>query len=176
MADMLDMQGADAGCRVITVDILDDDQFRPHMADYLAAAPFPVRIRPTHGRITYAHGDSTDPAVVQRVRDAAEGERPVLVVADSDHSEAHTHRELTLYHDLVTPGSWFVMEDTDGAGPQAAVRRFLTENSEFYVDEQCEKFFMTFNPGGFLRRRVECQPASRCGRRSLTASPPAICR
>src|SRR5690349_17426230 len=64
MAHMLDLQGADRSCKVITVDILDDDQFQPNVSEYPAAAPFPVRIRPAHDRITYVHGSSTDPAVV----------------------------------------------------------------------------------------------------------------
>ena len=153
MAHMLDLQGADPSCRVITVDILDHKQFQPHVADYAAAAAFPVKIRPAHDRITYLHGSSTDPAIVKKVRRAARGKSAVLVVADSDHSPEHTGNELELYHDLVTPGSWFVMKDTDGEGPRLAVTNFLSGHPEFYADEQCEKFFMTFNPGGYLRRR-----------------------
>lgn len=153
IANMLDLQGAGASSRVITVDILDKDQFLPHVADYPAAASFPVKIRPEHKRITYVHGSSTDPDVVKKIQRAARGKSPVLVLADSDHSSEHTYQELALYHDLVTPGSWFVMEDTDGPGPKAAVLRFLGEHPDFYADEQCEKFFMTFNPGGYLRRR-----------------------
>jgi cephalosporin hydroxylase len=154
LADMLDVHGADPACRVVSVDILDDEQFQPHVAEYPAMAPFPVRIRPPHPRIRYIHGDSTDPAVVRRVRAAARSRKPVLVIADSDHSYEHTLQELALYHTLVTPGSWFVMEDTDGPGPRQAVERFLSEHVEFYVDAQCEKFHMTFNPGGYLRRRL----------------------
>jgi cephalosporin hydroxylase len=77
----------------------------------------------------------------------------VIVIADSDHSYEHAYQELVLYHSLVGPGSWFVMEDTDGAGPRQAVDRFLSEHPEFFADVQCEKFHMTFNPGGYLRRR-----------------------
>ncbi|MCA1700513.1 MAG: hypothetical protein LC790_17075 [Actinobacteria bacterium] len=29
---------------------------------------------------------------------------------------------------------------------------FLAEDDRFVVDARCEKFLMTFNPGGFLRR------------------------
>lgn len=153
MAHMLDLHGAAATARVITVDILDRHQFEPHVENYAATAPFPVTIRPAHDRITYLHGSSTDPAIVKKVRRAAKHKQAVLVFADSDHSPEHTYDELAAYHDLVTPGSWFVMEDTDGEGPRAAVARFLAEHPEFYADPQCEKFFMTFNPGGYLRKR-----------------------
>ncbi|HEX5720179.1 MAG TPA: CmcI family methyltransferase [Thermoanaerobaculia bacterium] len=153
MAQMLDLMDADSDSQVVTVDILDSDQFQPHVESYAAAAPFPVRIRPEHPRITYLHGSSTDPAIVEKVHNVASSKKSVLVFADSDHSTEHTYNELALYHDLVTPDSWFVMEDTDGDGPRQAVRKFLAEHPEFYADDQCEKFFMTFNPGGYLRRR-----------------------
>ena len=78
-----------------------------------------------------------------------------MVIADSDHSYEHAYQELVLYHDIVTPESWFVMEDTDGAGPREAVKRFVSERPEFSPDPQCEKFHMTFNPGGYLRRRAD---------------------
>jgi cephalosporin hydroxylase len=152
MADMLDAIGVD-GARVVTVDILDDYAFAPHVAGYAEKASFPVRIRPPHPRITYVHGDSASDAIVARVHELAADAAPVLVIADSDHTSEHTARELARYHDLVTPGSWFVMEDTDGPGPRAAVEEFLAVNPHFAVDEQCEKFHMTFNPGGYLRRR-----------------------
>ena len=38
-------------------------------------------------------------------------------------------------------------------GPMEAVEAFLQENEDFEVDSQREKFFMSFNPGGWLRRK-----------------------
>jgi cephalosporin hydroxylase len=48
------------------------------------------------------------------------------------------------------------MEDTNIAldGPSVAVSRFVGERQEFEVDRTLEKFFLTFNPGGFLKRRT----------------------
>lgn len=151
LADMLDLQNAPGSSRVLTVDVLDDAALATHVAGY-AGAPFEVHVRPPHPRVRYVHGDSAADDVVALVHDAAAGASSVLVIADSDHAEAHAYRELQLYHDLVTPWSWFVMEDTDGPGPRAAVERFLAEHPEFVADEQCEKFHMTFNPAGYLRR------------------------
>jgi cephalosporin hydroxylase len=34
-----------------------------------------------------------------------------------------------------------------------AVERFLSENNDFAVDERCERFLMTLQPRGYLRRR-----------------------
>jgi cephalosporin hydroxylase len=33
-----------------------------------------------------------------------------------------------------------------------AVRRFLQGNDSFAIDESCEKFTLTYAPGGFLKR------------------------
>jgi cephalosporin hydroxylase len=35
-----------------------------------------------------------------------------------------------------------------------AVEAFLAENDQFVVDESRQKFFMTFNPRGYLKRVV----------------------
>jgi cephalosporin hydroxylase len=37
-------------------------------------------------------------------------------------------------------------------GPLVAVQRFLGENSSLVADERCEKFILTYAPGGFLKR------------------------
>lgn len=153
IAHTMDLYGAPESARVLTVDILDEAAFRPHVERY-AEAPFRVRIRPPHARIEYLTGDSLGEATVARVRAEADGRGPVMVIADSDHSFEHTYGELLAYHDIVTPGSWFIMEDTDGVEAQRAVEVFLAENDLFVSDPQCEKFHMTFNPGGYLRRKL----------------------
>jgi cephalosporin hydroxylase len=86
----------------------------------------------------------------------------VMVILDSDHSRAHVLDELTAYGPLVTSGSFLLVEDTNlnghpaapdfGPGPMEAVQEFLGTHPEFRVDRGWEKFFMTFNPRGYLRR------------------------
>jgi cephalosporin hydroxylase len=119
--------------------------------------------RPQHPRLTYLHGSSTDPDVVARVAAMAADGGPVLVILDSDHSAAHVHDELQAYADLVTVGSYLVVEDTNvnghpafpdhGPGPMEAVDRFLAQRDDFVVDETKHRFHMTFNPRGFLKKR-----------------------
>jgi cephalosporin hydroxylase len=152
LASLQDLYASDLDARVLTVDVLDDDELAGYVADYHTSAPFEVRIRPRHPRIHYIHGDSVSADVVEHVKRIAEGVTPVMVIADSDHSFGHTYQELLQYHHLVTPGSWFIMEDTDGPGPRRAVDCFLQEHPEFSEDATCEKFHMTFNPRGYLRR------------------------
>jgi cephalosporin hydroxylase len=38
-------------------------------------------------------------------------------------------------------------------GPVTAVREFMRENHAFEIDERRERFLLTYNPQGFLRRR-----------------------
>jgi cephalosporin hydroxylase len=152
IAHTMDLYGAPSCARVVTVDVLGAEPFRPHAERY-ADAPFPVRIRPPHERVEYVTGDSLSEEVIARVYSTAAERAPVMVIADSDHSFGHAYGELLAYHEIVTPGSWFIMEDTDGSEAHRAVDAFLAENDLFAPDPQCEKFQMTFNPGGYLRRR-----------------------
>jgi cephalosporin hydroxylase len=118
--------------------------------------------RPTHDRITYVGGSSTDPKVVDIVRARAEQVQKVMVVLDSDHSAAHVAAELEAYAPLVTTGSFLIVEDTNvnghpvlpsfGPGPMEALEPFLADDPRFQVDVSREKFLHTFNPRGFLRR------------------------
>ena len=118
---------------------------------------------PTHPRLTYLTGSSTDPKILEEVRRRAEGKKPVLVILDSDHQYPHVIDELRAYHSLVTPGSYMIVEDTNvnghpvwpkhGPGPMEALDTFMKENNDFVIDKRCEKFLLTFNPRGFLRRK-----------------------
>jgi cephalosporin hydroxylase len=121
------------------------------------------RERPAHPRIRYLHGSSTDPQVVEQVRLTAAGAATVMVILDSDHAAGHVTAELDAYAPLVTPGSYLIVEDTNvngrpvlpehGPGPAEALEGWLPGHPEFEVDRSREKFGLTFNPGGYLRRR-----------------------
>jgi cephalosporin hydroxylase len=118
--------------------------------------------RPTHPRISYLSGSSTDPAIIAAVRAEAVHVDSVLVTLDSDHAAEHVLAELHAYAPLVTLGSYLIVEDTNingrpvlpehGPGPAEAVAAFLANQADFVVDERREKFGMTFNPGGYLQR------------------------
>jgi len=119
--------------------------------------------RPTHPRIEYLTASSTAPSVIRDLRSTIAPRETVMVVLDADHRKAHVLEELRAYHPLVTAGSYLIVEDTNvnghpvapehGEGPMEAVREFLRENSDFEVDRSREKFWLTFNPSGYLRRR-----------------------
>lgn len=117
--------------------------------------------RPVHRRLSYLVGSSTDPAIVAQVRAAAAGKR-VMVILDSDHAAAHVAGELEAYHDLVAAGCYLIVEDTNingnpvrpdfGPGPMEALTAFMTGRDDFVSDPDRERFLLTLNPRGFLRR------------------------
>jgi cephalosporin hydroxylase len=117
---------------------------------------------PQHPRITYLTGSSVDPAMVAHIHGLA-ADTPVLVILDSDHRCDHVLAELRAYRSLIAPGGYMIVEDTNvnghpaypgfGPGPWEAVAAFLHEDGDFYSDRSCERFLMTMNPMGFLRRR-----------------------
>lgn len=117
--------------------------------------------RPVHPRIRYIAGSSTDPDIVADVyRDV--GADRAMVILDSDHRANHVYDEILAYQRLVPLDGYLIVEDTNvnghptfpefGPGPMEALERFLAESSAFEIDDRCERFMMTLNPRGYLRR------------------------
>jgi cephalosporin hydroxylase len=114
--------------------------------------------------VTFFQGSSTDPHIVSKIAGLVKG-RKTLVTLDSDHTMPHVLKELNAYAPLVSHGSYLVAEDTHmdgvptapefGPGPMAAVRRFLDDGGsrDFEQDLGREAYILTFNPGGWLRRK-----------------------
>lgn len=122
--------------------------------------------RRAHPRITYFDGDSASEDMVRAVRERM-GSDPgtVLVTLDSDHSKAHVAKELELYADLVSPGSYLIVQDTCidtleyletlRPGPLPAVRDFLKTRDDFRIcPEYNGKLLLSHHPSGYLRRRA----------------------
>jgi len=152
-AAVLDALGGDG--RVITVDL--DPQWQE-------AATRPL----WQERVVPVTGDSVAPATLARIRELV-GDGRVLVTLDSMHTTAHVARELALYADLVSPGSYLVVQDTvidrypdwieryagaggSTSGPAPAVAAFLAADPRFTADRAREGYLFTFHPGGFLKR------------------------
>jgi cephalosporin hydroxylase len=141
MASLLDIIGSG---QVVTVDVENETQ------------------RPSHPRITYLTGSSTSPEIVDELARLVSGKSRVLVILDSDHSQAHVSQELLAYAPFVTKNSYLIVEDTNinghpvrkdfGGGPFEAITDFLAQDRRFVVDRKKEKFMMSFNPGGYLKR------------------------
>lgn len=114
-----------------------------------------------HPRIVFLQGSSTDPDIFNLVKKeisgiAALNQTTIIVALDSDHSKDHVLKEINLYSQLVSRGSYLIVEDTNTDGPASAVEEYLfNRNSQvpaFIQDRSREKFLMSFNPGGWLKR------------------------
>lgn len=150
--------------RVIGIDI----EIRPHNRKAIEAHEL-------SGYISLVEGSSTDPEIVNRVKDMLRPGETVLVILDSNHTRQHVSAELEAYHGMVTSGSYIVA--TDGImfdlhdlprgvpqwawdHPMAAAAEFAGRHSEF-VPEQPPRSFteseltenITHWPGAWLRRR-----------------------
>lgn len=122
------------------------------------------KYRVNHERIVAITGDSSAPDTIARVIELCRG-RAVLVVHDGNHNKEQVLRDLQAYSKLVSVGSYFIVEDGivdlfdpgDGIGqqkegPLLAVEEFLRGNSNFVADLERERYILTYNPRGFLRR------------------------
>lgn len=126
----------------------------------------------THPRIVTITGDCSDEAVLAQVH-AHVSDRKVMVIHDADHSQEAVLRDLRLYSPMVSSGSYFIVEDTTQGvsgfsinqhtrpgvftlsnlnSPLKAVEVFLDENQEFVLDRDRERYILTANYRGFLRR------------------------
>jgi cephalosporin hydroxylase len=120
--------------------------------------------RPEHPRISYMTGSSTDASIVADVKQRVGGGR-AMVILDSNHYADFVYDELVAYSPLVKQiGDYLIVEDTNADtiptapeyrdGPMKALEKFLSENDEFAIDARCERFLVTLNPRGYLRRKT----------------------
>jgi len=118
---------------------------------------------PQHKRIRYLTGSSIDEKITSEVEDIVNYSlNKILVILDSDHTKNHVLEEMEIYSKFVSKDSYLIVEDTNinghpvlpefGDGPMEAVEEFLKKHSEFIIDSKCEKFLMTFNPKGYLKK------------------------
>jgi cephalosporin hydroxylase len=147
LASQLDLMGKGI---VVTVDI--------ERAEYEAV----------HDRIVTVTGDSSSAPIVDRVARLCE-DKTVMVIHDSDHNSGQVLKDMLAYAPMVSVGSYLIIEDgnvdqfvpgTAGGmfgdfpegGPLVAIREFMKGNTEFEVDRERERYILTQNPEGYLKR------------------------
>ncbi len=133
-----------------------------------------IRNHPLGSRISMIEGDSADTGVAAEVARQIGGASSVLVVLDSGHSKEHVLRELELYSNMVTPGSYIVaadgimrdLADTPRGlrewardNPLEAANEFAARHPEFRQEQPPWLFHdgpltenVTYWPGAWLKR------------------------
>jgi cephalosporin hydroxylase len=112
-------------------------------------------------RVEVLKGDSVSAEIINAIREKVQGKK-VLVTLDSLHTKNHVLKELNLYSQFVSIGSYIVVQDTNmnghpvlpnfGPGPFEAVEDFLKTHKNFAIDHSREKFLLTDYPSGYLKR------------------------
>lgn len=113
-------------------------------------------------RIEFLHGGSTNQIIFDRIKEKV-NRKNNIVILDSDHSYEHVRQEMSMYSTLVPVDSYMIIEDTHvsghpvpwkwGKGPYEAVDDFIDIHGDSWEAEfWCEKYIMTFNPKGYLKR------------------------
>ena len=115
-----------------------------------------------HPRITLIESPALDAVLMVEALIAPTD--TVMIIEDSEHSFENTLGCLRKYAKLVTPGQYFIIEDSIAnhgldrrhvwpKGPYEALEAFLKESNEFEVDRTREHFFLTWNPMGYLKKK-----------------------
>lgn len=121
-------------------------------------------------RIDLIEGSSIASETFGKVKQAIGDSKSVLVFLDSNHTESHVLKELEMYSELVTPGSYIVAHDGAQAWvwdipngkpewkndhPLNAIHRFVAEHKEFEIDPYWTRYGITSSPDGFLKRSAD---------------------
>jgi cephalosporin hydroxylase len=140
-----------------------DIDIRKHNRELIESHPMSKRIR-------MIEGDSTSEDIAKKVYDLSKDKKRVIVCLDSNHTHDHVLKELKLYAELTTVGSYCVVFDTiveelpadympggrpwnPGNNPKTAVSEFLKVNNKFQVDKCIDnKILISVAPDGYLKR------------------------
>lgn len=126
-----------------------------------------IQNHPMSHRVRMIEGSSVSHETIGMVKDAVKGAGKIMVVLDSNHSREHVTKELDLYRDFVTPGSYMIAMDGAQAyvwdiprgksewkedNPLIAIEQFIQRNNDFVIDERCNRLMVSSNPKGYLRK------------------------
>jgi cephalosporin hydroxylase len=116
---------------------------------------------PPHFRLRCCAGSPLDPAVRDQVHELIGGGNAVVVLGACADRDATT-AQFEAYYKIVRVGSYVIVTDTIvngrpvwasfGPGPAEGIKQILNRHGKFVADPGMEKYGLTFNPGGFLRR------------------------
>jgi cephalosporin hydroxylase len=124
-----------------------------------------------HAKATRIHGffesDSTSSEWIAKLKSIIGNDSPVLVILDSSHAKKHVLKELGIYSELVTPGSYMLCcdsiwkfcahspiagEDWEWNNPHTAIMEFMESRKDFIIDQELNWHKETYFQDGYLQR------------------------
>ncbi len=126
-----------------------------------------IETHPLFKRIEMLEGSSTSQEIIEELKKRIPKNSKAIICLDSDHTKPHVLKELELYQEFIIPGCYIVVCDTNTSeiakagiadekyidnGPGEAVEEFLKKNDSFVIDKEFNKFFINYNPDGYLKR------------------------
>ncbi len=128
-----------------------------------------IKNHPFSNKINMIEGSSIDKDTIKKVMELKSGYKKVLVCLDSNHTHDHVKKELCLYSEFVSLGSYIIVFDTViedlpkeccndrpwsiGNNPLTAVNEWIDKNKNFKVDKFYDKkSLISVAKGGFLER------------------------
>jgi cephalosporin hydroxylase len=126
----------------------------------LSIDDYPVDRLAEHPRITYLRRDATTEGTAEEVRSVVGEKQRALVILGAG-KQREVRAAFSNLAPLVPVGSYVVIEDTIlnghpvwtgfGPGPQEAAGE-IADAGDFVPDRTLERYALTFNRGGFLKR------------------------
>ena len=127
----------------------------------IAAGSSDIAGRPAHPRVTHIRGRADEAEVAAQVRSLADARGGAMVFLALGQ-DRRAMRAFEHYESLVPPGGYVVVENTVvngrpaapgfGAGPLEAVFQLLAKHPDFVSDHTLERYTITFNRHGYMRR------------------------
>ncbi len=128
-----------------------------------------IEKHPMSKRITMIQGSAIDIDIIEQVKPYTKDQKVVMVCLDSNHTHVHVLKELELYSQFVTAGSYLIAFDTIvedlpqdlyknrswsvGDNPKTAVLEFLKNNNDFIIDKKVDnKLLVSVAPGGYMKK------------------------
>ena len=147
--------------RVLTIDI-NEDQIAPEAKAHALWGQ----------RVEFLKGSSTAPEIHEQLAKRIGADKRVFVTIDTLHAPKHVSRELELYAEYVSPGSYMILQDTYYEGLPEVLDAFLASHPDWErVDTLDERFVFTKYRGGFLRKKQAAasgQPAEQSAEQPVT--------
>ena len=122
-----------------------------------------------HERTILLPGSSIDENIIEQVKGIVGEKRNNFIILDSLHWRDHVLQEMIAYAEMLSPGNYMVVEDSNlnghpipksvykcpaEGGPFEAVEMFMKQRNDFQIDNEIEqRFLFSFAPSGYLIKK-----------------------